>query len=106
MVMNGYEICSGGVRNHNPAVLYKVFDLLGFSESYVEEKFGAMLSAFKYGAPPHAGCAFGVDRILMELTGEQNVRETLAFPKNGSGIDVMMNSPSTVDPAQLKELGL
>ena len=106
MVMNGYEICSGGVRNHNPAVLYKVFDLLGFSESYVEEKFGAMLNAFKYGAPPHAGCAFGVDRILMELIDEMNVRETLAFPKNGSGVDVMMDSPSTVDPAQLKELGL
>ena len=106
MVMNGYEICSGGVRNHNPAVLYKVFDLLGFSKSYVEEKFGAMLSAFKYGAPPHAGCAFGVDRILMELIDETNVRETLAFPKNGSGVDVMMDSPSTVDPAQLKELGL
>ena len=106
MVMNGYEICSGGVRNHNPAVLYKVFGLLGFSESYVEEKFGAMLGAFKYGAPPHAGCAFGVDRILMELTDEQNVRETLAFPKNGSGVDVMMSSPSVVDPAQLRELGL
>ena len=106
MVMNGYEICSGGVRNHNPAVLYKVFDLLGFSKSYVEEKFGAMLNAFKYGAPPHAGCAFGVDRILMELIDETNVRETLAFPKNGSGIDVMMDSPSTADPAQLKELGL
>ena len=106
MVMNGYEICSGGVRNHNPAVLYKVFDLLGFSESYVEEKFGAMLNAFKYGAPPHAGCAFGVDRILMELIDETNVRETLAFPKNGSGVDVMMDSPSTVDPMQLKELGL
>ncbi len=106
MVMNGYEICSGGVRNHSPAVLYKVFDLLGFSESYVEEKFGAMLNALKYGAPPHAGCAFGVDRILMELIDETNVRETLAFPKNGSGVDVMMDSPSTVDPAQLKELGL
>ena len=106
MVMNGYEICSGGVRNHNPAVLYKVFDLLGFSENYVEEKFGAMLNAFKYGAPPHAGCAFGVDRILMELIDETNVRETLAFPKNGSGVDVMMDSPSMVDPAQLRELGL
>ena len=106
MVMNGYEICSGGVRNHNPAVLYKVFDLLGFSESYVEEKFGTMLNAFKYGAPPHAGCAFGVDRILMELIDETNVRETLAFPKNGSGVDVMMDSPSTIDPMQLKELGL
>ena len=106
MVMNGYEICSGGVRNHNPEVLYKVFEILGFSGEYVEEKFGAMLGAFKFGAPPHAGCAFGVDRILMELLNESNVRETLAFPKNGSGVDVMMSSPSAVDAAQLKELGL
>ena len=106
MVMNGYEICSGGVRNHNPEVLYKVFGLLGYNEQYVEDKFGAMLNAFKYGAPPHAGCAFGVDRMFMELMSESNVREVVAFPKNGSGVDVMMNSPSTVDPAQLKELGL
>lgn len=106
MVMNGYEICSGGVRNHNPEVLYKVFGLLGYDAQYVEDKFGAMLSAFKYGAPPHAGCAFGVDRMFMELMSESNVREVVAFPKNGSGVDVMMNSPSTVDPAQLKELGL
>ena len=106
MVMNGYEICSGGVRNHNPEVLYRVFDLLGYDQAYVEDKFGAMLNAFKYGAPPHAGCAFGVDRMFMELMGEKNIREVIAFPKNGSGVDVMMNSPSAVDPAQLKELGL
>lgn len=106
MVMNGYEICSGGVRNHNPEIMYKVFGMLGFSPDYVEDKFGAMLNAFKFGAPPHAGCAFGVDRMFMELMGEANVREVVAFPKNGSGVDVMMNSPSTVDPAQLKELGL
>jgi len=106
MVMNGYEICSGGVRNHNPEVLYKVFGLLDFSPEYVEEKFGAMLSAFKFGAPPHAGCAFGIDRIFMVLIGEDNIREVVAFPKNGSGVDVMMNSPSAVDDAQLKELGL
>lgn len=106
MVMNGYEICSGGVRNHNPEVLYKVFGLLGYDEQYVEDKFGAMLNAFKYGAPPHAGCAFGVDRMFMELMGESNIREIIAFPKNGSGVDVMMNSPSTIDAAQLKELGL
>ena len=106
MVMNGYEICSGGVRNHNPEVLYKVFGLLGYDEAYVEEKFGAMLNAFKYGAPPHAGCAFGVDRMFMELMGESNIREIIAFPKNGSGVDVMMNSPSAVDPAQLRELGI
>lgn len=106
MVMNGYEICSGGVRNHNPEVMYEVFAVLGFSKEYVEEKFGAMLGAFKYGAPPHAGCAFGVDRILMELMNESNVREVVAFPKNGSGVDVMMNSPATVDAAQRKELGI
>ncbi len=106
MVMNGYEICSGGVRNHNPETLTKAFGVLGFSPEYVEEKFGAMLNAFKFGAPPHAGCAFGVDRILMELMGESNVREVVAFPKNGSGVDVMMNSPSTVDAAQLKDLGI
>jgi len=106
MVMNGYEICSGGVRNHNPEVLYKVFGLLGYDETYVEEKFGAMLNAFKYGAPPHAGCAFGVDRMFMELMSEDNIREVIAFPKNGSGVDVMMNSPSAVDDAQKKELGL
>ncbi len=106
MVMNGYEICSGGVRNHNPEVLYKVFGLLGYDEQYVEDKFGAMLNAFKYGAPPHAGCAFGVDRMIMEFMGESNIREVIAFPKNGSGVDVMMNSPSIVDAAQLKELGL
>ncbi|HEY1085802.1 MAG TPA: aspartate--tRNA ligase [Candidatus Saccharimonadales bacterium] len=106
MVMNGYEICSGGVRNHNPEVLYGVFGLLGYDKKYVEDKFGAMLGAFKFGAPPHAGCAFGVDRMFMELMGENNIREVIAFPKNGSGVDVMMNSPSFVDDAQKKELGL
>lgn len=106
MVMNGYEICSGGVRNHNPDTLYAVFEVLGFSKSYVEQKFGAMLNAFKYGAPPHAGCAFGIDRIFMVLMNESNIREVVAFPKNGSGVDVMMNSPSLVDPEQLKELDL
>jgi len=106
MVMNGYEICSGGVRNHNPETLYKVFGVLGFDEQYVEEKFGAMLGAFKYGAPPHAGCAFGIDRMFMELVGEDNIREVVAFPKNGSGADVMMNSPSVVDDTQLRELSI
>lgn len=106
MVMNGYEICSGGVRNHNPDVLYEVFGVLGYDNSYVESKFGAMLGAFKFGAPPHAGCAFGIDRMFMELMGEDNVREVVAFPKNGSGMDVMMNSPSAVDAPQLKELNI
>lgn len=106
MVMNGYEICSGGVRNHNPDVLYEVFGVLGYDKAYVEDKFGAMLSAFKFGAPPHAGCAFGVDRMIMELMGESNIREVIAFPKNGSGVDLMMNSPSMVEDIQKKELGL
>ncbi len=106
MVMNGYEVCSGAVRNHNPEVMYEVFGALGYDRQYVDAKFGAMINAFKYGAPPHAGCAFGVDRIFMVLMGEDNIREIVAFPKNGSGVDVMMGSPSEVDPAQLKELGL
>lgn len=106
MVMNGYEICSGAVRNHNPEVMYKAFDVLGYDANYVESKFGAMLSAFKFGAPPHAGCAFGLDRVFMVLVDEDNIREVVAFPKNGSGIDVMMNSPSAVEDAQLSELSL
>jgi len=104
MVMNGYEICSGGVRNHNPDVMYEAFGVLGYDKKYVEDKFGAMLNAFKYGAPPHAGCAFGIDRMFMELMGESNIREVVAFPKNGSGVDVMTNSPSLVDEDQLKDL--
>jgi len=106
MVMNGYEICSGAVRNHNPEVMYKAFSILGFDQQYVDARFGAMIGAFKYGAPPHAGCAFGVDRIFMELMGEENIREIVAFPKNGSGVDVMMQSPNTVDIEQLDDLNL
>ncbi|RYC72989.1 aspartate--tRNA ligase [Candidatus Nanogingivalis gingivitcus] len=104
MVMNGYEICSGAVRNHNPEVMYEVFNVLGYDNEYVENKFGAMLNAFKFGAPPHAGCAFGLDRIFMILMDEDNIREVVAFPKNGSGVDVMMSSPSFVEDDQLKEL--
>ena len=104
MVMNGYEICSGAVRNHNPEVMYEAFGLLGYDKKYVEAKFSAMLNAFKFGAPPHAGCAFGLDRIFMILMDEENIREVVAFPKNGSGVDVMMSSPSMVDENQLKEL--
>ena len=104
MVMNGYEICSGAVRNHNLEVMYEAFGLLGYDKKYVEEKFGAILNAFKFGAPPHAGCAFGLDRIFMILMNEDNIREVVAFPKNGSGVDVMMSSPSFVDDGQLKEL--
>lgn len=106
MAMNGYEICSGGVRNHNPEIMYKAFANLGFSKEYVESNFTGMLNAFKHGAPPHAGCAFGLDRMFMELMGEDNIREIVAFPKNGSGVDSMMNSPSPASAEQLKELYL
>lgn len=106
MVMNGYEIASGAVRNYNPEVMYKAFGVLGYSQKYVEDKFGAMLSAFRFGAPPHAGAAFGIDRIFMVLTGEDNIREVVAFPKNGSGVDLMMSSPSAVEDQQLDELSI
>ena len=103
MVMNGYEICSGAVRNHNPEVMYKVFSILGYDHQYVEKRFGGMLNAFKFGAPPHAGCAFGIERIFMVLNDNKNIRDIVAFPKNGSGIDLMMSSPSFVDEYQLKD---
>ena len=106
MVMNGYEICSGAVRNHNPEIMYKVFGILGYDKKYVEARFGGMLNAFKFGAPPHAGCAFGIDRIFMILENTENIRDIVAFPKNGSGIDLMMNSPSAVDEYQLKDLNV
>lgn len=106
MVMNGYEICSGGVRNHNPDIMYKAFGNLGFDQDYVNARFGAMINAFKYGAPPHAGCAFGIDRMFMVLVGEENIREIVAFPKNGSGVDSMMQTPNTVDIEQLDDLNL
>jgi len=103
MVMNGYEICSGAVRNHNPEIMYKVFNILGYGHEYVEKRFGGMLNAFKFGAPPHAGCAFGIERIFMVLNDTKNIRDIVAFPKNGSGIDLMMSSPSSVDEYQLKD---
>ena len=103
MVMNGYEVCSGAVRNYNPEIMYKVFNILGYNNEYVESRFGGMLNAFKFGAPPHAGCAPGLDRIFMILEETENIRDIVAFPKNGSGVDLMMNSPSEVDQTQLEE---
>ncbi len=106
MVMNGYEICSGAVRNYSPEIMYEVFGVLGYDKKYVEERFGGMLSAFKFGAPPHAGCAFGIDRMFMVLESLTNIRDIVAFPKNGSGVDLMMASPSVVDDKQLEEAHL
>ena len=106
MVMNGYEVASGAVRNYNPEIMYKVFNILGYNNEYVEARFGGMLSAFKFGAPPHAGAAPGLDRIFMILENEENIRDIVAFPKNGNGVDLMMNSPSEVDQIQLDEAHL
>ncbi len=106
MVMNGYEICSGAVRNHNPEIMYKVFGILGYDEKYVEARFGGMLNAFKFGAPPHAGCAYGIDRIFMVLEETENIRDIVAFPKNGSGVDLMMSAPSVVDDYQITDCHL
>ena len=106
MVMNGYEVCSGAVRNYNPEIMYKVFNILGYNNEYVEARFGGMLNAFKFGAPPHAGCAPGLDRIFMVLEEVENIRDIVAFPKNGNGVDLMMNSPSEVDQIQLDEAHL
>lgn len=106
MVMNGYEICSGAVRNYNPEIMYEAFGILGYDHDYVAQRFGGMLSAFKFGAPPHAGCAFGIDRIFMVLESITNIRDIVAFPKNGSGVDLMMNSPSPVDSDQLTDAGI
>ena len=103
LVMNGFEVSSGAVRNYNPEIMYKAFGILGYDRSYVEERFGGMLNAFKFGAPPHAGCAPGLDRIFMVLTDAKNIRDIIAFPKNGSGVDLMMNSPSFVDEDQLRD---
>ena len=106
MVMNGHEICSGAVRNYNPEIMYAAFGVLGYDEAYVAEKFGGLLTAFKFGAPPHAGCAFGIDRIFMVLENVENIRDIIAFPKNGNGVDLMMGSPSSVEPELLKDTRL
>jgi hypothetical protein len=106
MVMNGYEVASGAVRNYNPEIMYKVFNILGYNNEYVEARFGGMLAAFKFGAPPHAGADPGLDRIFMILEDEENIRDIVAFPKNGNGVDLMMNSPSPVDQIQLDEAHL
>ncbi|MCL1881000.1 MAG: aspartate--tRNA ligase [Oscillospiraceae bacterium] len=102
-VLNGVELASGAVRNHNPDIMVKAFEIAGFSEDDVREKFGALYSAFRYGAPPHAGMAFGVDRLLMLLLNEENVRETIAFPLNSNAQDVLLGAPGEVSEMQLRE---
>ncbi len=104
IVCNGIELSSGAIRNHLPEVMYKAFAIAGYSAETVEEKFGGMLSAFKLGAPPHGGSAPGIDRIVMLLAGEPNIREIIAFPLNGAAEDLMMQAPNTVPPERLQEL--
>jgi len=104
IVLNGFEIGGGSIRNHTPEMLEKVFEIMGYKKEAVHEKFGHMMEAFKYGAPPHGGIAWGFDRVLTLLQGEPNIREVIAFPKTGDGRDLMMRAPSEVDKKQLKEL--
>ena len=98
------ELCSGAIRNHRPEIMLKAFEIAGYPASEVEERFGGMLNAFRYGAPPHGGLAPGIDRIVMLLAGAENIREVIAFPLNQQGMDLMMNAPSEVADKQLKEL--
>jgi aspartyl-tRNA synthetase len=104
IVVNGVELCSGAVRNHKPEIMIRAFEIAGYSAGEVERQFGGMLNAFRYGAPPHAGMAPGIDRIVMLLAGAENIREVIAFPLNQQAQDLMMNAPSAVSDKQLKEL--
>ncbi|GBQ67669.1 aspartyl-tRNA synthetase [Ameyamaea chiangmaiensis NBRC 103196] len=106
IVCNGIELSSGAIRNHLPEVMIRAFEIAGYPESEVEARFGGMLNAFRYGAPPHGGSAPGVDRIVMLLADEPNIREVILFPLNQQGEDPMMGAPATVPPARLKELSL
>ncbi len=106
IVCNGVELSSGAIRNHRPEVMYKAFDIAGYSQAEVDENFGGMINAFKLGAPPHGGLAPGVDRIVMLLADEPNIREVIAFPFNQQAQDLMMNAPAEATVRQLKELSL
>lgn len=106
LVLNGYELSSGSIRIHDQIEQKRVFDLLKISEEKQQERFGHILEAFTYGAPPHGGFAPGIDRIVMLMQNEPNIREVIAFPKTGEARDLMMNAPNTVNPKQLEELGI
>lgn len=104
LVCNGIELSSGAVRNHDPEIMIKAFEIAGYGEETIKEKFGALYNAFKFGAPPHAGMAPGVDRMIMLLTDEENIREIIAFPMNSNAQDVMLGSPNEVTEQQLREV--
>jgi aspartyl-tRNA synthetase len=106
LACNGYELISGGIRNHKPEIMFKAFELAGYPASEVEKRFGGMVKAFKYGAPPHGGCAAGIDRIVMLLADEANIREVIMFPMNQRAEDLLMGAPSEPLNAQLRDLNL
>ena len=106
IVCNGIELSSGAIRNHIPELMYKLFSLAGYDKKQVNEKFSGMINALSYGAPPHGGIAPGIDRIVMLLANEKNIREVTMFPMNQNAQDLMMNAPSEIDEKQLKELAI
>jgi aspartyl-tRNA synthetase len=104
IVCNGIELSSGAIRNHLPEVMLKAFEIAGYEADEVKTKFSGMFNAFRYGAPPHGGCAPGIDRMIMLIAEEPNIREVIAFPLNQQAQDLMMNAPAAVTQEQLKEL--
>ena len=106
LVINGNEIGGGSIRIHNKDIQQKMFDCLGFTKQEAEQQFGFLMNAFQYGAPPHGGIAFGLDRLVAILGGSETIRDFIAFPKNNAGRDVMIDSPSKISEEQLKELKL
>jgi aspartyl-tRNA synthetase len=106
LACNGYELLSGGIRNHKPEIMFKAFEVAGYPQSEVEERFGGMVNAFRYGAPPHGGCAAGIDRMVMLLAGTANIRDVIMFPMNQNAQDLMMGAPNTASAKQLAELNI
>ena len=106
LACNGYELVSGAIRNHIPEIMLKAFDIAGYGEDEVKARFGGLYTAFQYGAPPHGGCALGIDRVVMLLAGTSNIREVMLFPMNQRAEDLMMGAPSEPLPEQLMELRL